>query len=347
LQAIDPGFEPAKVVTASFDLRLNRYTEARGRQFVSELGVRVAALPGVESVGFARNVAFSDIPWIGPAIVDGERPQPVQFNAVSPHYFQTLGIPIARGRDFTPRDTADAPRVFVVNEAMARRYWPGQDPLGKRLNRGTVVGVVRDSRDRGLRQEPRPTLYEPLLQNYMSDQTVHVRTAIDANTLVAALRREVQALDPTLPVYNVGTLQDQENGSLYTEHVVATLLTLFGLLALSLAVVGIYGVLSHSVTERTREIGIRLAQGAQRADLLKLIVGHGMVLTLVGLAVGLLASFALTRVLAGLLFGVSPTDPVTFAIIPVLLATVALVACWLPARRATRMEPVLALKGEF
>jgi ABC-type antimicrobial peptide transport system permease subunit len=178
----------------------------------------------------------------------------------------------------------------------------------------------------------------------MPDLTLHVRAATDTNTLIAALRREVQALDATLPVYNLQTLAEQKNGSLYTERLAAALLTLFGLLALSLAAIGLYGVLSYAVTERTREMGIRLALGAQPHDLIELVVGQGMILTLIGLVIGVGAAFALTRLIEKLLFGVSATDPLTFAAIPLLLASVALLASWVPARRATRMNPLVALK---
>ena len=354
LQAIDPGFEPAKVVTASFDLGQNGYNEARGREFISQLSERVSALPGVEALSFARIVAFSDVPWIGPLNIEGSRPQPVNINAISPNYFQTLGASLAQGREFTAQDTADAPLVVIVNEAAARRYWPGQKVIGKRIVRNKqidrptqfaeVVGVVRDSKEKGLTADPRPALYLPLLQNYFPQLTLHVRTATPSQTLLAAVRREAQLLDPQLPLYNLGTLAQQKDGSLYIERLAAALLTLFGLLALSLAAVGIYGVLSYTVTERTREMGIRLALGARRRDLIKLVVGQGMTLTLIGLVIGVGASFALTRLIARLLFGVSATDPLTFIVIPLLLAGVALLACWIPARRATRVDPLAALR---
>src|SRR5262245_32824241 len=350
LQAIDPGFEPAKVVTASFDLGQNGYDEARGRQFIAQLSERVAALPGVEAVSFAYIVAFSDIPWVGPLIIEGSRPQPVNTNAISPNYFRTLGASLAQGREFTAQDTAGAPLVVIVNEAAARRYWPGQEVVGKRIVRGRqfaeVVGVVRNSKEKGLTADSRPALYLPLLQYYSPELTLHVRTATPSQTLLAAVRREARLLDPTLPVYNLQTLAQQKDGSLYTERLAAALLTLFGLLALSLAAVGIYGVLSYSVTERTREMGIRLALGARPRDLIQLVVGQGLTLTLIGLVIGVGAAFALTRLIARLLYGVSATDPLTFVVIPLLLTVVALLACWIPARRATRVDPLAALRYE-
>jgi macrolide transport system ATP-binding/permease protein len=346
LQAIDPGFEPAQVVTATFDLSQNGYDEARGRQFVAQLPAQVATLPGVEAVSFSNVVAFSDIVWVNPAIIEGAKPQPAYHNAVSPTHFRTLGIPLVRGREFTAQDTADAPRVFIVNETAASRYWPGREAVGQRLNGGEVIGVVRDSKERGLTADPRPTIYKPLLQNYFPELVLHVRTATPSQTLFAAVRRAVQALDPTLPVYNLKTLAEQKDGSLYTERLAAALLTLFGLLALSLAAIGIYGVLSYTVTERTRELGIRLALGARPRDVLKLVVGQGLLLVLIGLVIGVGAAFALTRLLAKLLYGVSATDPLTFVVIPLLLAGVALVACLVPARRATRVDPLVALRYE-
>jgi predicted permease len=350
LQAIDPGFEPAKVLTASFNLSQNGYNEARGLQFISRLSERVATLPGVEGVSFATNVAFSDIPWVGPAFIEGSKPLPANFNSISAAYFKTLGTQLAQGREFSAQDAAEAPRVFVVNEAAARRFWPGREAVGQRLNNGAVVGVVRNSKEKGLTADPRPAVYVPLLQNYRPDNrpelTLHVRTATDAQTLLAAVRREAQALDPTLPVYNLGTLAEQRDGSLYAERLAAALLTLFGLVALSLATVGIYGVLSYAVTERTREMGIRLALGARPRDLIKLVMGEGLMLTLIGLIIGVGASFALTRLIEKLLFGVSATDPVTFVVIPLLLTVVALLACWIPARRATRIDPLVALRYE-
>jgi len=356
LQAIDPGFEPAKVVTASFDLSQSGYDEARGRQFIARLSERVEALPGAEAVSFANIVAFSDLFWISGATPEGYQPQPGErlafdFNPVSPDYFKAIGSRLVSGREFTSQDTPDAPPVVVVNEATARRYWPGRDAVGKRIIRGggqffEIVGVVKDSKEKGLTADPRPAIYLPLLQNYVTELTLHVRTATNAQTMIAAVRREVQALDPHLPVYNLGTLAQQKDGSLYAERLAATLLTLFGLLALSLAAVGIYGVLSYAVTERTREMGVRLALGARPRDLLRLVVGQGLTLTLIGLVIGVGASFAMTRLIEKLLYGVSATDPLTFVVIPLLLTFVALVACWMPARRATRVDPLVALRYE-
>jgi putative ABC transport system permease protein len=351
LQAIDPGLEPARVVTATFDLGQNGYDQPRGRQFIAALTERIARLPGVEAVSLVNIPPFSSRFWISGATIEGYQRRPNErlafnFNAVSPDYFRTLRIPLTHGREFTAQDRQDAPGVIIVNEAAAQRYWSGESPVGKRTSVGEVVGVVANSKERGLTEHPRPTIYLSLLQNYMSELTVQARTTTDPHTLLTAIRREVQALDARLPLYDTGTLTAQKDGSLYSERVSATLLTLFALLAVLVAGVGIYGVLSYGVTERTREMGIRLAHGAQPRDLFRLVVGHGMVLTIIGLGIGVGASLALTRLIQRLLFGVSPTDPLTFVMIPLSLAAVALLACWLPARRATRMNPVAALRYE-
>ncbi len=351
LQAIDPGFEPAKVVTASFDLGQNGYSDTRGLQFMSDLSARVAVLPGVEAVSFVNIVAFSGMFWVSGATIEGYEPQPGErlafdFNAISPNYFRTLGTPLVSGREFTDQDKADTPKVIIVNEVTARRYWPGQEAVGKRTSRGEVVGVVRNTRERGVTEDPRPLIYLPLLQSYAGELTLQARTATNPQTLLAAVRREVQSLDATLPLYNLLTLAEQKDGSLYSERLAASLLTLFAVLALLVSGIGIYGMLSYGVTERTREMGIRLAHGAQPRDLLKLVVGQGMRLTLIGLVIGVCASFALTRLISRFLVGVSETDPLTFVAIPLILASVALLACWIPARRATRMDPLAALRYE-
>jgi predicted permease len=260
--------------------------------------------------------------------------------------FSTIGTPVVNGREFTSQDTAEAPSVLIINEAAVRRYWAGRNPIGARTNRGEVVGIVKDTREKGLKANPRPAVYLPVLQSYVPALSLHVRAARDPRTLMADVRREIQALDTTLPIYNVKTLAEQQDCSLYAERLAALLLTLLASLALIVSAVGIYGVLSYGVTERTREIGIRLAHGAQSRDLLRLVVGQGMVLTAIGLLVGLAVSFALTRLLRHLLFGVSPTDPFTFTVTPIVLAIVALLACWIPARRATRMNPLAALRYE-
>ena len=351
LNTIDPGFEPDRVVTASFDLDMSGYDSNRGREFAAALTRRMATVPGVESVSLANIVAFSDLFWISGASIDGYTPPPGErmafnFNAVGPDYFRTIGAPLVSGREFTARDTREAPPVIIVNEAAQRKYWPDRDPVGSRTSRGEVIGVVRDGKERGLKNASRPTIYLALPQAFQAQLTLHVRTTARGHGMRAAIRRELQALDPALPIYNVQTLADEQAGSLYVERISATLLSLLAGLAVSLAAIGLYGTLSFLVTQRARELGIRLTLGARPADLLKLVVGQGLALTFAGALVGLGGAVVLTGYLRNLLFGVTPTDPLTFAATPVCFLGIALLACLIPARRAMRLDPVRVLRGD-
>jgi putative ABC transport system permease protein len=274
---------------------------------------------------------------------------------VTPGFFATLGIPLLKGRDFTADDHAQAPGVVIISEALARRCWPGEDALGKRLREEgasnpwvSVVGVAADVKYRGLPNNPNadPDVYFPLLQRPNNNLSLAVRTAAEPANLTATIRQELQKLDPNLPVYNVMTMAQQVARQTTQARFSAWLLGIFGALALALAAVGIYGVMSYLVTQHTREIGIRMALGAQARDVLKLVVGQGLALTLIGVGVGLIGALALTRLMKTLLFGVSATDPLTFAVIALLLVGIALLACWIPARRATKVDPVIALQCE-
>jgi putative ABC transport system permease protein len=277
-------------------------------------------------------------------------------NVVGLDYFRTMGMPLAQGRDFGSQDREGAPQVVIINETVARRFWPDQNPVGRHLNFGgiggrpdrmiEIIGVVKDSKYRSLTEEPTASMFLPLAQNYRANMALHVRAASDPKEMVAAVRREVQTMDANLPVYNIKTLAEQKSSSLYTSRMVATLLTFFGLLALLLAAIGIYGVMAYSVNRRTREIGIRMALGARRADVLKLVLGEGLIIVAAGLAVGLGVTFAVTRVISSLLYGVSATDAATFIAVSLLLAGVALGACFVPARRATKVDPMVALRYE-
>jgi len=362
LNAIDTGFDTAKLFVMSVDLGSGGYNEARGRAFYSQLTERVAALPAVESVSLATTVPLGKgtmIRFIEK--LEGYQAQPdekltISFNIVSEDYFRTMGVQLLAGRDFGPRDNSTAPKVAIINEAMAQRYWPDSNPIGKHIDLGRgrktaaqsmeIIGIAKNSKYRELTEETEPVFYQPLQQWYTPDMALHVRTAGEANALIAMVRREVQALDANLPVFNVKTLAEQKSRALYSERMVATLLTAFGLLALGLAALGIYGVMAYSVSRRTREIGLRMALGAERRDVLSLILRQGMALILIGVACGLVGAFAATRWLASFLYGVSATDWTTFALIALLLALVALLACYLPARRATRVDPMVALRYE-
>jgi putative ABC transport system permease protein len=273
-------------------------------------------------------------------------------NRASPGYFQAMDTRIVLGRDFTEHDDEQATRVAIINETFARRFWPGEDPIGKRFSQGgpespkrEIIGVVQDGKYAGLNEDPKPFVSRPMWQTYSGATTLIVRGTIDPQGLVALVRDEVQQLDPHLPLAS-RTLVERMNLPLMPARIAASVLGGFGLLALALAAIGIYGVMSYSVAKRTHEIGIRMALGAQRADVLKLVIGHGLTLTIIGMAIGSLAALALTRAMKSLLFGVSATDPSTFVGVAVLLAGVALLASYLPARRASRVDPMVALRCE-
>jgi predicted permease len=274
-------------------------------------------------------------------------------NSVGPGYLQTLNIPLVRGRDLTPADAEGTPLVVVVNETMAQRFWPGEDAIGKRFKFfgddgfTTVVGIARNAKYNGVAEGPIPFIYQPLRQNYSPAAALHVRAEGDAAGLSPAIRREVQQLDPTLSVFNIRTLDDQVAQSLAPLRVNVILITTFGALALLLACIGLYGVATYSVTQRTREIGVRMALGANTSSVLRLVLGHSVVLVATGIACGLLLALPLTWVVpADLLAHVSARDPWTFSATASLLALVALVATYFPARRATKIDPLIALRTE-
>ncbi|MBA2340007.1 MAG: ABC transporter permease [Pyrinomonadaceae bacterium] len=363
LQSIDPGFQAENLIVMSLDLRPNGYDEKRGQAFYRDLMERVENLPGVESASLARVVRLSLGGSRRTVAIEGYEARPgesleIDFNNVGTRYLQTMRIPIVHGRDFTEQDREGAKGAVIINETMARRYFSGQDPIGKRLTYPVppgatqppttleIVGVAKDGKYRNLREEQRPSFYTSFLQSYQPNMTLHVRATSDTGTVVNAVRREVQTLDKNLPIFDARTLAEQRSNSLYTEQLSAALLSVFGVLALLLASVGIYGVMAYSVSQRTHEIGIRMALGAQTRDVLHLVLGQGMKLTLVGIGAGLLGAFAVTRMLTSLLYGVSATDPLVFFGVAGLLAGVALFACYLPARRAMKIDPMIALRYE-
>jgi putative ABC transport system permease protein len=273
-------------------------------------------------------------------------------NIVDPHYFEALGIPLLRGRAFTSADRPGTPQVVVINQTMADQFWKDQDPIGKRFKffgdeqYTEVIGVVKDSKYNALVEDPQPFLYQPLAQNYTPAATLHVRTAADAAALVATVRNAVHEIDPRLTVFDVRTLKEQVDRSLAPQRLNVWLLTTFGVVALLLAAIGIYGVASYSVSQRTREIGIRMALGAARRDVLRLVLRQGLALIVIGVAVGLGGALIVTRLLSSLLFGVRATDPTTFVTTALMLTAVAVLATYIPARRATRVDPLMALRYE-
>lgn len=363
-QAVDPGFDPANVLTLSINTGAQGYDGTKASLFYQQLVERVAILPGVQAVSIAQSAPLSYFyspAFASPAVVEGREPPPgenppmIGNNTVGPNFFQTLGIPLLKGRDFTPQDRDGGPQVAIINETMGQRFFPNDDPIGQRLRimrRGgqqvscEIVGVVRDSKYRSLGEEPSPYIFLPFLQNPQPVMTLHVRTGGDRDGTTVAIRREVQALDQNLPPFNVMSLVENINISLFPARFGALLLGGFGVLALVLASVGIYGVMSYGVSERTHEMGIRMALGARGNDVLRLVIAQGMRPAVIGVVVGAGLAWLSTRVVASYLYGVSATDPLTFGGVALLLIGVAFLACYLPARRATKVDPLVALRYE-
>jgi putative ABC transport system permease protein len=272
---------------------------------------------------------------------------------VWPKYLETMGIPLVDGREFTVQDDKNESRVVFVNETFARRYWPGQNALGKRIRPGKadgpfweVIGIAKDGKYWSLGEDPQQFLYYPMVHDYESSAALVISSDAEPAGLINAIRREVQHMDPNLPVYDVKTMNDHMRLSLFPLRAGAWVAGSFALLALTLAGLGIYGVMAYSVSQRTREIGIRMALGATSSNVLSLVIKQGMRLALIGLGVGLAGSLAVTRLMSSVLYGVSATDAVTFALVSAVLAVVVLAACYIPARRAARVDPMIALRYE-
>jgi predicted permease len=361
LQEVDPGFSAAGVLSFHVGLPAAQYLEDRRAPFFRELGERLAGMPGVEGVGAVSSLPLSGTASWGGIHVEGYTPPDGEaalmsdFRSATPGYFATMEIPLLAGRAFDARDAADAPSVAVVDEQAARRFWPGQDPIGKRFQLGdydpnepwvTVVGVVGNVKQYALDSEARPALYLPHAQFSTRILYLVVRTSGDPASLTNSVTATVRSLDPGLPVYDARPMAARVADSLARRRFSMLLLGLFAGVALLLAVVGIYGVTAYTVAQRTREIGIRIALGARPGDVLGLVVRQGAGLTALGVAAGLAAALGLARLLSGMLYGVSAADPLTFAAITALLAGASLAATIVPARRAARVNPVIALKQE-
>jgi putative ABC transport system permease protein len=360
LLSAPPGFNPEGVIVARTTLPAARYPEAeRGKEVYRQALERIAVLPGVQQVSVASYLPLASDWQIGFLIEGGgEREYYSAYGSwVSNDFFRVMGIPLKRGRVFTDEDRADTTPVVVINEAMARRFWPGQDAVGKRVRWGgwnppggwlTIAGVVADVKFSSLEAESPPTIYMPVFQipRIRREAVFIARTTADPSSLAAALRREIAAVDADLPVYDVRTMNQVIAESVAQRRFTVGLLAIFAFAALGLAALGLYGVLSYAVTQRTREIGLRMALGGRRLDVLRLVVGQGMKMAMIGALAGLIAALALTRLIKGLLFGVSASDPITFAAVAFLLTLVAFIACWIPARRATKVDPMVALRCE-
>ena len=352
------GFEPQRAAELSFDLRLQGYESAKRKAFLQSLMERVGGLPGVQAAGMADllpvDLHFSraGVYVAGQAVERNARVPSAMVSSVSPGYFPAMGTRLLQGREFTAQDDENSAQVAIVNESFARRFFPNESALGRQFSLGDaeapkmqIVGIVEDGKYANLNDDGRPYVARSLWQSRIGSTSVVVRTTGDLPALMAVVRREIQQLDPYLPV-SANTLVEKLSLPLLPARMVASILGGFGILALALAAIGIYGVMSYAVTQRTHEIGIRMALGAQKADVLKLVIGHGLELTLLGVGLGLAAALGLTRLMKTLLFGVSATDPLTFAGIASLLTVVTLLACYLPARRATQVDPLVALRHE-
>jgi putative ABC transport system permease protein len=368
LQAVDPGFDASRVLVVRLSLPRTQYPDrATATAFYDRLRPGLAALPGVESVGVVSALPLSGVSATIPFTIEGRAAAPdeamlADYRLVSTGYFRALRIPVLAGREFTERDSADTAHVALVSQRLARRYWPDGSPLGAHLqiddnDRGPrpveIVGVVGDVKHLGLDEEPAPHIYLPIHQTdedaviwLTNNQYWLLRTAVDPLTLSTAVRRAIQAVDREVPASSIRTMEDYLAASVAPRRFNLWLLTIFAGAALVLAATGLYGVISCGVTQRRREIGIRMALGAQGGDVLRLVIGQGMAMTLWGVTLGLLAALGMTRLMKSLLFAVSATDPLTFLLTTWLLTVVALLACWIPARRAMKVDPMVALRDE-
>ncbi len=354
-QTINPGFESSKLAVLSFNLTAQGLPIDSAVERQRQILERVRGLGGVERAayasfaalgggGFARSVFLE-----GQDVTDARAGRLVQVNNISDDYFKTMGIPLMTGRDFSDRDTPETPQVVIINETMAKRFWPDQDAVGKRFRffgqpqLTEVVGIARDSKYNFIGEAPQPFIYQPLRQTPQPAVTLHTRS-VNPDAVLGTVRTAVQQMEPTMPLVGVFTMPDVFDQALWAPRMGALLLGIFGALALLLASIGVYGVMAYSVSQRTRELGIRLALGATAREVRGMVFLQGIVLTAVGVVVGIAAAFGLSRLIANLLFEMSPNDPVTFVAIPLVLIAVAALAIYLPARRASRVDPVIALR---
>ena len=358
IREVRPGLQAQNLLTAKLTLPKERYGDAEAAiRFHQQVLERVKNLPGVQSAALISHLPVEETGYNGNISVTDKTYPPnespvVEYRVVSEDYFQTAGIPLLRGRLFSKREGDDTHPVVVINDAMAKQIWPGEDPIGKQVEdytKATVIGVVGDVKNRGMLKQAVPEMYAPYtVKGFWPDMRwnmrLFVRSTIDNNTIAGAVRREVQAVDRAQAIYAVQGMNLVIENTVKDKSLNTTLLSVFASVSLLLALIGVYGVMSYTVAQHTREIGIRMALGAQPRSILKLIIGRGLVLVSTGVMIGVLASFGLTRFIENMLFGVTPTDPLTFAMIVVLLGFVALLACLIPAARAMRVDPIVVLR---
>jgi predicted permease len=353
------GFDPDHVLNVMLDPQQIGYDEIHAKAFYRELESRASAMSGVQSASFSfavplgipGRVGFVTVE--GHPLVAGQQPPETSFNSVDPAYFATMRIPILRGRSFADSDNEAAPQVAIVNQTMARKLWPNEDPVGKRFRWASesgpyveVVGVAQDGQYFFLSPDSQPYFYLPLAQNFSSRLSLQIRSSIRLESLGLAVEEQVRALAPDLPIIDLSTMQQTVRGlgGLFVFRLAASLSAALGFLGLTLAVIGVYGIVSFGIVQRTREMGIRVALGANRNDILKLALRSGLVLISAGVVLGVVSAWAVTRAMAKLLIGVSGTDPATYAAAVAAISAVALFACWIPARRATKVDPLVALR---
>jgi predicted permease len=355
------GFDSDHVLTLTMDPHQIGYDQPRAQEFYRQLQARAKAIPGVDSVSLAFSVPFTGsvnvatVTFQNEPSAPGRQPPTIFFNNIDTGYVQTMRVPLLRGRAFTELDNPASPPVVIVNQTMADKYWPHQDPIGRRFTLKTatepakavqIVGITGNGKYLLIGEDPTPFFYVPSAQNYTSARSLLLRSSVPPESLLAPLQKEIQKLAPDLPVTEAKTMQQSLTDDLIEFRIGARVAASLGILGLILALIGIYGVVSFAAAQRTREIGIRMALGGNARDVIRLILGQGLRMVIVGLAVGLLASLAVTRLMTGLLIGVSPSDPLTYTAVAVLLATIAMAACWIPAHRATSVDPGVALRYE-
>jgi predicted permease len=361
VERMDMGFDPSRLLNVTLDPSLNNYTELQTTVFYRSLETKVRALPGIQSVSLAASVPMGStlgrqLVYIeGRPVPAGQRAPGALFNDVDSPYFDTLRIPVLRGRAFTDADSETSPLVAIVNETMARHFWPGEEPIGKRFSLTSddgpfveIVGVARDGKYRILAEDPQPYFYVPLTQHFTAQRTLQIRSSMPPESLAPIVQHAIQELDADDPIEEIQTMKESLGGTLgyFIFRLGASLAAAMGMLGLLLAVVGVYGVVAYAATQRTQELGVRMALGASSRQILALLLKQGVKLVAAGLLFGLAGAWVLTRAMSSMLVGVSPSDPLTYVSVAAFLSSITLLACWIPARRAMRVDPMVALRYE-